>query len=527
MRKTIIVLFIVFVLCASAFAEAIDLVLLLDTSASMSNSYRETSNYLTGPFLREFLSIGDTFHLISFSSSPKLEISRRIEGIGDIEAVIGRLFLMYPLDPQSDLAGALDYTEKYASSLPGGRPKKIILISDGDASNTQNLVSNSQGRFKNQGTELQYIQVPVTGNGPSSGKTQTQSGMTAQAVQQQAQEASQIQAQQQAQGTNQTQAQPQQDAQGAAQTQAQQQVQGTSQTQAQPQQDAQGATQTQAQQQNQGGTQTQTQQQEAQGAQQGSTAQTGASAVTQAETSGPVTQGQGTSQTGTQQTGSPGALSSFTLSTPLIIGLGIAALLVLGLIIFFITRNLHSSPNRVMAQMAVPANNKGASLMENYAEAQRSQARAPLEYRQPQKRPLPKDIAYDESAFINDGGPIMLNLFVEDQNTAIGRRNIHNVKAGTTLTIGGGKSDFVIFLVPVPPNLADMHFDGRNCTLTPRKPEYFPDLGSQQVPKCIGKTIRVISDKEYELHIRIERYEDPLLALNKLLNSISVPGPII
>jgi hypothetical protein len=118
----------------------------------------------------------------------------------------------------------------------------------------------------------------------------------------------------------------------------------------------------------------------------------------------------------------------------------------------------------------------------------------------------------------------MLNLFVEDQNTAIGRRNIHLVKTGNKFSIGGGKSDFLIFLVPIPPYIAELQYDGKNCTLTLKKSQYFPDLGSQQVPNCIGKNIRVVSDKNYELYIRIEKYEDPLKAFNRLMNSISVPG---
>jgi hypothetical protein len=176
-----------------------------------------------------------------------------------------------------------------------------------------------------------------------------------------------------------------------------------------------------------------------------------------------------------------------------------------------------------MARAAAPDNHhrveamrqdniKGAEMMGNYAAAQRNQ-----------RKPLAKDKEYVPAQEEN-GGPLMLNLFVEDQNTAIGRRNIHVVKGGYTFSVGGGRSDFLIFLVPIPPHIADVTFDGRNCTFIPRNPRYFPDIGSQQVPNCIGKTIRVVSDKNYELQIRIERYEDPLKALNKMLNSISVPG---
>jgi hypothetical protein len=222
---------------------------------------------------------------------------------------------------------------------------------------------------------------------------------------------------------------------------------------------------------------------------------------------------------------------------PLIIGLIILALLILGLIIFFASRNLHSSPNRVMAQAASapPSGNrvrleterqnqiKSTEMMSEYAAKQKNAGAPPLAYTPPQRKPMPKDRPADQNLDFENGPP-MLNLFVEDQNTAIGRRNIHAVKAGYTFSLGGGKSDFLIFLVPIPPHIAEVTFDGRQCTFIPRKPQYFPDIGSQQVPNCIGKTIRVMSDKNYELHIRVERYEDPLKALNKLLHSINVPG---
>jgi len=178
-----------------------------------------------------------------------------------------------------------------------------------------------------------------------------------------------------------------------------------------------------------------------------------------------------------------------------------------------------------MAAAAVPVDNRDSELMSSYAKTQKSQERPPLEQRPTERKPLPKDKAYDDSEF-SQGGPVMLNLYVEDQNTAIGKRNIHTVKSGYSLSVGGGKSDFLIFLVPVPSSIANVRYDGRNCTFTPLKPQYFPDIGSQPVPNCIGKTIRVISDKNYELHVRIDRYEDPLVVLNRLLNSISVPGPV-
>ncbi|GAB1482822.1 hypothetical protein MASR2M78_16380 [Treponema sp.] len=67
-------------------------------------------------------------------------------------------------------------------------------------------------------------------------------------------------------------------------------------------------------------------------------------------------------------------------------------------------------------------------------------------------------------------------LFVEDQNTAIGRRNVHLLKAGSTLSTGGGRSDFLVFLVPLPQHVADIRFDGEQCIFVPRRTEFFRDL---------------------------------------------------
>ena len=128
------------------------------------------------------------------------------------------------------------------------------------------------------------------------------------------------------------------------------------------------------------------------------------------------------------------------------------------------------------------------------------------------------------SVSLNINDPLFLNLFVEEQNTAVGKRNIHNLKSGYGLTVGGGRSDFLIFLVPMPPVIGEIRRDVNRLTFFPRKPKYFPDLGSKELSDCLGKTIRVVSDKNFELRIKFEQYEDPLEKLNRLLNSLKVPG---
>jgi hypothetical protein len=215
---------------------------------------------------------------------------------------------------------------------------------------------------------------------------------------------------------------------------------------------------------------------------------------------------------------------------PLIIALALLLLLILIAIIIFVSRRLDKSPNRVISKAVSPGSSGTKSETKPVKQDRFTETRKTaqiLEYPPTRMKPLPKDKVYDENAFSSNGGPLLLNLFVADQNTAIGKRNIHSLKPGYSLTIGGGKSDFLIFLVPVPPNIAEVRHDGRDCAFIPRKPQYFPDIGSQTIPHCIGKTFRVISDKKYELHIRFEKYEDPLNALNKMLRSIKVPGPIV
>jgi hypothetical protein len=524
----------------------IDLVVLLDTSASMSDSYRVTSDYLVGPFLKEFLRIGDTFHLISFSSSSKLEISRRIEGVGDVETIIGRILLMYPLDPSSDLSEALDFAGNYVSSIPAERRKKIVLISDGDGNSAgaRNMIAEASSRLTRQGMEFQYIQVPITGTPPSSGRppitvqpSQGQrSAETGPAGSPVAGSSPGVAGSPSSQPPFSGPASQDRSAARIPPAATAPAAQDTPQAQPVPPAVSQGSpgsssgheeTPAPLPAEPPGGSVPQ-EPPPAQAASEGQPWQTTPPAIPPSQQREPEP---------VRETGFPEGGIFANLSLPLIIGLGTGALLLLALIIFFAVRNLHGSPNRVMAQAASVSSaggrkhteeekenqTRGAEMMSTFAASQRKSETTPLSYPPPKPKPMPKDKP-DNQTFEN--GPPMLSLFVEDQNTAIGRRNIHAVKSGYTFSVGGGKSDFLIFLVPIPPHIADVHFDGKQCTFIPRRSEYFPDLGSQQVPNCIGKTIRVVSDKHYELHIRIERYEDPLKVLNKLLHSIAVPGEV-
>ncbi|MCL1928597.1 MAG: VWA domain-containing protein [Treponema sp.] len=482
MKKVFLVLFIVSILFPLAAQQGKDVVLVVDTSSSMFSYYNEVGTYLSRLFLAENLSIGDTLHIISFGSKPRFEIARRILGEGDIQTASARIWLLYPLDPSSDPAAAINYTEQYTRSIQGERPKKVFFVSDSDLSGQ---VSAAAGRFPPR-TDLQFIRATSP---MSPGQSGVASGTSAAAS-------------------------------GSGSTIGTGSAAGSS-----------GST-------------------SGSGAAGSTTGVVGTDSVTGTDSSGNEdvasdNTAQGTSPVGEQsfsgsdsaasetvqgnetgvtaaQTSGESSGSGFNFQNiplPLIIA-GTLLLLLLILFIILRMRKLQSSPKKAMAQISSEGSGSGdasnnAALLNSYASRQ---AEASLQgpnrsyhYRNTSNQFLTK--------------PPMLNIFVEEQNTAIGRRNIHAMKKGATYTVGGGNSDFLIFLVHFPANIGRLYFDGTNCTFTPLKSEYFPDIGSAPIVECIGKPIRVISRKNYEVFFHFEPYKDPLVEMNQLLNSIKIPEP--
>ncbi|MBN2874624.1 MAG: hypothetical protein JXM71_05975, partial [Spirochaetales bacterium] len=120
-------------------------------------------------------------------------------------------------------------------------------------------------------------------------------------------------------------------------------------------------------------------------------------------------------------------------------------------------------------------------------------------------------------------GATRLVLRVTGQNPNIGKRNIHPMQAGTRKSVGGSRSDFCVFLLPVPRNVAYLYYDGSNATLVPAKPELFPDYDGP-VTDCLGQDVRMLTPKGKPLTLRFERYVPPVENLNKLLHCIESPG---
>jgi len=538
MKKTVLAVILVLTAFFGAYGQNAapnDILLVLDTSSNMSSSYDNVTNYITGSFLTEFLRVGDTFHLIPFSGNPRLDVARRITGVGDVETIIARMLLQYPVESGNNVGSALSFAELYITTLPG-RPKKIILVTTG-SSDTGNLVSASRQRLGSRNT-IDYIQVtpgqpltnlPVSGR-PSEIRTTTTASTAGRTGTVSADTT----------GSS---------SRGTTTSDVQRSTTTTSDTSRSTTSDAaRGASDTSPS--------ITTQNEPSRNGSSGTTSQitSGESSSNENSTSGLVstplttetnTQGSDTSETSrtsgqadtssgqssdrtgtsSQTTSRQDSKSSFSLSSslPLIIGIILALLLLLLLILFLSSRRLGSSPNRVMADVASSGSKEDNTRFKDHSKDLATYAASAGSTRR--STPYDDHQLKKELPAINPTGPLLLNLFVSDQNTSIGKRNIHSLKSGYNLSVGGSKSDdYLIFLVPMPAGIGEIRRDGSTLTFTPRKAKYFPDIGNNQVRDCINKTIRVVSDKNYEMRFRFEMYEDPLVALNRMLMSVKVPG---
>jgi hypothetical protein len=527
MKKVLFILSFVFCLCGPVSAQStrnypVDLVLVLDTSSSMSAFYQVINDYLTGTFLSEQLRLGDTVHLISFSDTVQVEVARRIMDRSDVEVIVGRMLLMYPLDPYSDIDRALSYTENYVNSLSTGRPKKIILITDGDNNppgrsasriDINTLIADMQARLLATGSTITMLTVP---EGISRQRTQSIPQPVTPAPSSPSLPETVVVAPPVTVDT------PAPSSPSLPETVVVAPPVVIDTPVAQPP------------------------------AVPDTTVQPPRKPTTQPVTHSPpslqvrplpaplvaadtptVTIEPAAASEHQPMPVEPAPEWSEPLPVPaepdkkqdssaqLIISLILLVILLIAFSIFFLLQHVKDSPGKTIAAAA----EKISRLSRNDPYHKRDMQIVPRNNKtimQTGQKQLPVLFKTKETIQSFDGPP-MLSLFVADQNAAIGRQNIHTVKAGYSLTLGGGDSDFLVFLVPLPARIARIRFDGKQCLFIPRKRRFFP--GFESVPlNCIGKTIKIVSGRNYEIHIRLERYEDPLKTLNRLLRSVYVPN---
>lgn len=157
---------------ASVSAANIDLVVMIDTSESMFPYFNDVTNYLIQDLLTAKLHAGDTFHLLSFSGTPELEIALPINSESAAQQAFGRILLLHALGRYTNLVAALQFLGSYVKELPETNPKQIILITDGvhdpppgspnktDPATVQAAVVNAASAMRKDGWTFNILKVP-------------------------------------------------------------------------------------------------------------------------------------------------------------------------------------------------------------------------------------------------------------------------------------------------------------------------------------------------------------------------------
>ena len=172
--KRILSFVLLLVLAAGvAAASDVDLVVVMDTSESMFPFFEDLRDYLLQDLLKEKLHRGDTFHLLSFSGSPELEIALPIVDERSAERAFNRLALLQPLGRYTDLIAALRFVHQYVRQLPEGNPKTILMLTDGihdPPPGSPNRLSNAEiaaavraagEAMRREGWTVQVLAVPA------------------------------------------------------------------------------------------------------------------------------------------------------------------------------------------------------------------------------------------------------------------------------------------------------------------------------------------------------------------------------
>ncbi len=126
-----LVIILILICSPKLMGEQKDMIVLLDISRSVFSIFDGLVNYLINDALRYQLSLDDNFHLITFSGTPEIEISRKIENNKDVEEILKEILLLYPFGEYTDLIRALKYLYQYTYDLPANTEKIILILTDG------------------------------------------------------------------------------------------------------------------------------------------------------------------------------------------------------------------------------------------------------------------------------------------------------------------------------------------------------------------------------------------------------------
>ena len=432
---------LILLLCLPVCADDVDVLVMIDVSASMDPYFEDLVAYLRSDLLPARVLDGRTVHLMRFSSLPEVEEPERVRSEADRERIYTKIALLEPIGLYTDLVSAVKKLVDYAAGLPEDRPREIYLLTDGihdpppgslyDTDSEQILAEllRDARTIKKEGWAIHILQMPLGGPEGLQGEPAGEAAASGERPD----------------GPGPVSYLPR----FAEEADTEIIPHPAEWDEAEPAEPAESPESAEP----------------AKSAESPESEVSGGSEVSAA--GGPAA---GEAAAGE----AAGRTRGKWLRVLLYVLIGLLCAVLLGVFLYVLLRR-----RRIDSRMG--------EILESPKAVSRRRPRGEL-----------------------------VEMRVQGQNTRIGFRNIHRIKRNRRKTVGGGRSDFVIFLVPFPRHIAEIHYDGERYRFSPTKSEYFPEQKGD-VADCLGKDIRARSKRGYDVVLQFRRYVSPLEEINRIL----------
>ena len=478
-------LVVFFLATIHAGGEESEYIVMVDISASMAPYFGDVVDYLSSDLLRETIRYGDRFHFLSFDSFPDVEISEKITSGDSIEKILTKMNLLRPIGLYTDLVGAIKFLNEFASSLPPAPPKWILLLSDGihdpppkvshiaHPNEVLEQLLREAKILKRNGWNIHILQMPTEGEplvGPAATAADGQNGQT--------------------QTTNESKPDDEEKKSYLEKIASEIGIEVVpyskdaplSDTAARIPKSSADASGTIEENTEQSDLQRDNSKRIEQDAARESEGPDERSADTETEQSPEQAFQQSPDQVPDKvpDMAVTTATGAVKLSIAKIVGqiwpfVVLPGGLILMVLLFFVIKNRLAK----------------AGLSDFFA------------------------LRFDSGGSRNCKYDLII-MKVVGQNSNIGFRNIHCMNPGNRRSIGGGISDFFVFLVPFPAHIADIVFNGNEYVFKPIKKDFFPDLASS-VEDCLDADIVARSKRGFQVVMRFEHHISRLDQINNIL----------